>query len=154
MSASNFFRRVLSSGSFANFSTMYFKYLKVAGGIGCTIGLGGSIAHLLDNRNKRIKAQSRILKKAKCVTTDGLTISELDEYESYESSYLYNFGVLVGGPLIGTSGGVMWPAVITLGPIYYVFGDYLGPIVAALLTISASIIDEDRKRIEDKDRRE
>ena len=150
MSATNFFRKVLSSPSFSNFSAMYFKYLKVTGGVGSLIGIGASLAHLLDNRKRKIVFQKHFLKKANVESPDELELSQLEEYERYDSSNLYSFGILVAGPLIGSSCGIMWPAIVVFGPVYYIFGDYLGPIVTALLTISASIVDEDRKRIDDQ----
>lgn len=72
------------------------------------------------------------------------------DLERCENSNLHNFSVIVGGPILGISVGVMWPVVVTIGPIYYVFGDYLGPIVASLLAISTSIVTEKDNNIEDK----
>lgn len=138
----NNFSTILRSKSFANFSTMYLKYLKHAGGFGLILGMGASVAHLMDCNKKNKREKAKIMYKRNIKDENLLTDDELDRCEN---SNLYNFSVVVGGPIVGVSVGVMWPAVVIFGPIYYVFGDYLAPIVASLLTISVSMVKENDK---------
>lgn len=138
---------VLKSASFSNFSTMYLKYLKYAGWIGVLIGLGGSIAYLSDCNRKNKREKERIMSSRNITNENLLTDTDL---ERCENSNLHNFSFIVGGTILGISGFIMWPIVVTLGPIYYAFGDYLGSIVASILAISASIVTEKDNNIEDK----
>lgn len=140
------FNTVLTSKSFANFSSIYFKYLKVTGCIGFTFGIGVSIAHLLDTSRENRREKKRIMNSKNIVDEDLLTNEEL---EKCENSNLYNFIIATVGPLFGASVGIMWPIIVTLGPIYYVFGEYLGSIVNTLLIISASMVEEDKKSLKD-----
>lgn len=129
----NMMSRVISSNSFKNFSSFYFKYLVIAGGIGGGIGVTLSFAHLLDCKKKYYKE----IRKA---NAKGLNTDDIEE-----NSYLYSAGILVTGPLIGTSLGTIWPVVVVIAPLYYAFGDYLGPIVQSLLALSLVVSKDDFK---------
>lgn len=144
-SANSIIKSVLNSSSFHNFSIMYLKYIKMFALVGSGIGVTASSLHIYDNNVDRHKFQKRFLKQKGVKSEDELTGYDIEEFESKDSSSLYNFSIIVGGTLGGASLGVMWPAVVVFGPIYYVFGDYLGPIVSTLLTISASIDKRDNE---------
>lgn len=138
----NLLKKVVISNSFANFSTIYFGYLKIAGGIGGAIGLGLSIAHLMDSAKSNKRTKARIMDQRKL--TNDYQLTE-DEISKCENSNFYNLSIVVAGSVVGSSGGIMWPAVITFGPLYYIFGNYLGTIVSSMLAISACMIEEDSK---------
>lgn len=130
--------KVASSQSFKNFSTFYLQYLKIAGGVGAAVGTAISVGHLADC-SKQHKKQMRKIKAS------GGDPDDIDEI-----SYLYSTCVLTAGPLVGASAGVMWPVTIVVGPLYYAFGDYLGPIVQGLLTLSLLVVKDDIQSDTDK----
>ncbi len=123
--------KIAGSQSFKNFSGFYLKYLKTASGIGAVVGTVIATGHLLDCN----KAYKKEVKKMKARGGDPDDVEEL--------SYLYTTSVMTAGPLIGASAGVMWPVTVVFGPLYYVFGEYLGPIFNSLLALSLIIAKED-----------
>lgn len=127
----NIITKVATSKTFENFSSFYLKYIKVAGGIGAGVGTVIAIGHLLDCNKAHKKEVRKAIAKGK----------DPDDIE--EISYLYGLSILTTGPLVGASVGVMWPVFVTLGPLYYAFGPYLGPIVQSLLALSLTIDNSD-----------
>lgn len=142
MSTPESFRKIFStifnSKSFTNFRSLYTKYIKVSSGVGFTLGIGGSMAYLSDLKNKNEDNKRRMMEIR---GIREINDQELQSY--YKISNFDKYCVFLYGSIIGTTLGVMWPVVVTLGPLYFVFGNHLGSIVSSILVISASIDKND-----------